>query len=299
MSCNSILLTHEVPRHSKRFAPNCLLSTKSPSVVLSIKYRVIVLLCSVLLPRHVLYSKCRRGQFCIHMSRFAWNATVKCYKRFMKQGTVLFQGFVLFFNTGVIPTNFQWRWRWSGWANRVQTSQTKTENIQWLRKGETFFRNASKIRKSTAVYPVAEWPLLLLYRDIFRPLRVRVGALWYRPKTEPWVGRENTERRHARTHARTTHTHTHTDCGGFYFDFPWLAPQRRSEPTTWLKSLSLGPHVCAHTRRRPPSCRGAKDGRNVASRREREAVTRGDHANGAWSNLVTQITGKAARQWTR
>lgn len=37
----------------------------------------------------------------------------------------------------------------------------------------------------------------------------------------------------------------------------------------------------------------------AVGRRIREAVTRGDRANRAWSNLVTQITGRAARQWVR
>lgn len=133
---------------------------------------------------------------------------------------------------------------------------------------------------------------------LLRSFRVRMVALWYRPKTELWGGREKYGTRYrARTH---THTYTHHGLRGFYFDFPWLAPQRRSEPTTWLKSLSLGPHVCAHTRRCSPSSSWKKKRRgNVALRRKREAVTWGDHANGAWSNLVTQITGKAARQWTR
>lgn len=95
----------------------------------------------------------------------------------------------------------------------------------------------------------SDWFIYIV--TLLRSFRVRMVALWYRPKTELWGGREKYGTRYrAQTH---THTYTHHGLRGFYFDFPWLAPQRRSEPTTWLKSLSLGPHVCAHTRRCSPS----------------------------------------------
>lgn len=62
-----------------------------------------------------------------------------------------------------------------------------------------------------------------------------------------------------------------------------------------IEHHALSPAACP---RCATDCISNKAGK-AAGWRERKAVARGDRANRARSNLVTQITGRAARQWVR